>query len=189
MAKPKGPASAGLFLERRSSSPLAPSRKLERCDDSATKSQRTPDSTVGHWGTAWGRLEGAAAGPICPGARPRRWSASNTARPSGSHTTASPSSVNDRAFSLAAAEAMAGYRSVQSWPRRRNRRTASPSRRTATCERGTGCRGRRSRRRGLAGSPTSFTYSAPRGRSNGYPPRRPVSAEHLSPPATKLGGG
>jgi hypothetical protein len=64
MAKPKGPASAGLFLERRSSSPIAYSRKLERCDDSATKSLRSRDNTVGPWGAVWGRLEGAAAGPI-----------------------------------------------------------------------------------------------------------------------------
>jgi hypothetical protein len=40
--------------------------------------------------------------------RPRRWRASNTATPSAPQTTASPSSVNDRAFSLAAALAIAG---------------------------------------------------------------------------------
>jgi hypothetical protein len=36
------------------------------------------------------------------------------ATPSGPHTAASPSIVNERARSFAAARAMAGYRSVQS---------------------------------------------------------------------------
>ena len=45
-------------------------------------------------------------------------------------TTASPSVVNDLARRLAAALAIAEYRSVQSWPRRVNSRTVSPSRRT-----------------------------------------------------------
>jgi hypothetical protein len=46
-------------------------------------------------------------GPSRPSGR-RRWSALNTATPSGSHTTASPSMVNDRAVSFVAAPAIAG---------------------------------------------------------------------------------
>jgi hypothetical protein len=45
---------------------------------------------------------------------PRRWSASNTATPSGPYTTASPSSVNDRARNRVAVTAIAGYRVLQS---------------------------------------------------------------------------
>jgi hypothetical protein len=69
MAKPKGPASAGLFLERRSSLPLTHSRKLERCDDSATKSLRNRDSTVGlgalH-GAGWRGQQPALSAPATP---------------------------------------------------------------------------------------------------------------------------
>jgi hypothetical protein len=68
-----------------------------------------------------GRLR-RRAGPAC--------SRSNRDSPVlGQHTTASPSIIADLARSTASAARMRGSRSVQSWPRRENRRALRPSRR------------------------------------------------------------
>ena len=97
--------------------------------EDAKRPNRERESLVGEQSRIVNRMKAALARLGIRGFNPK-WSASNTATPSGPVTTASPSMVNDLARSLAAALAIAGYRSVQSWPRRVNSRTVSPSRRT-----------------------------------------------------------